>query len=103
MKETIERQKTRGGIPHDHRELDEIELEEEMAGEAVAAESESLRRGKVLGFDRGGFSLPPGTDRPLPLGRLFVCPVDPSHYAVREREVGESLVCPEHHVPLRAA
>jgi hypothetical protein len=36
----------------------------------------------------------------VPPGPVMVCPKDPAHYRIFQREVGETRRCPVHDVPL---
>jgi hypothetical protein len=82
----------------------ELRPEERARIEALLAEAEggdevALARIEQVAFERG-YQPVPGKDVPLPPGRVMVCPEDPVHYQTFEREIGETLRCPVHQVPL---
>ncbi len=84
----------------------ELTPEERGRLETLLTESEdgdevALVRIKQVAFERG-YQRPPGEDPALPPGRRLVCPEDPAHYQIYQREVGETLRCPVHDVPLVA-
>lgn len=79
--------------PEDRRRLETL-LEEAKNGDKTA-----LERIKQTAFERG-YQPVPGKDVPLPPGPIMVCPEDPDHYRTFQREVGETLYCPVHRVPL---
>lgn len=78
----------------EERGLLEILLAEAEGGDEVA-----LARIRQFTFERG-YQPVPGKDFALRPGRRLVCPTDPAHYQIFQHEVGETLRCPVHDVPL---
>jgi len=72
---------------------------EDLLAEAEGGDEVALTRVEQITRERG-YQPIPGTDVPLSPGRVMVCPEDPVHYRTFQREVGETLRCPVHHVPL---
>ena len=72
---------------------------ETLVERAEGGDKVALSRIKQAAFQRG-YQPVPGKDVPMPPGRLMACPEDPSHYQTFQREVGETLRCPVHDVPL---
>jgi hypothetical protein len=72
---------------------------EALLAEAEGGDEVALTRVEQVAFERG-YQPVPGKDVPLPPGRVMVCPEDPAHYQSFEREIGETLRCPVHHVSL---
>jgi hypothetical protein len=72
---------------------------EALLAAAEGGDEVALARIEQIAFERGYQSVP-GEDVVLPPGRVMVCPEDPAHYQTFEREIGEPLRCPVHHVLL---
>ncbi len=83
-------------LPPEERGRLETLLTASESGDEVA-----LARIRQVAFERG-YQPPPGKDPALSPGRRLVCPEDPAHYQTFQREVGETLRCPVHDVPLVA-
>jgi hypothetical protein len=82
------------GLPRKERDRLETLLVQAEGGDEVA-----LERIRQVAVERG-YQPVPGKDIALPPGPLMVCPEDPSHYQIYQRELGETLRCPVHEVPL---
>ena len=74
----------------------ELTPEERARLETLLAEAEG---GDEVALTRG-YQPVPGKDVPLPPGPVMICPEDPAHYRTFQREIGETLRCPVHQVPL---
>lgn len=72
---------------------------ETLLAEAEGGDEIALSRVEQVAFERG-YQPVPGKDFPLPPGPIMVCPRDPAHYRTFQREIGETLRCPVHQVPL---
>ena len=76
---------------------------DELLEKAAHGNDAAFRQIERAVREGGRFAPMAGEDPARPPGSLFVCPVDPAHYRVYQREVGEDLTCPKHGVPLRQA
>ena len=72
---------------------------ETLLAEAEGGNEAAIRRVEQVAFERD-YQPVPGKDVPLPPGPVMVCPRDPTHYMTFQREIGETLCCPVHQVPL---
>lgn len=72
---------------------------ETLLAAAEGGDEIALTRVEQVVFERG-YQPVPGKDVPLPPGPVMVCPRDPAHYRTFQREIGETLRCPVHQVPL---
>jgi hypothetical protein len=66
-----------------------------LLAQAERGDVEALLAVQLIAMARG-YEPPPGVDWPVKPGKRMVCPVDPTHYATYQHDVGKVLTCPEH-------